>query len=240
MARRATAGLCAAVMAGSLLSAPLSLADTPANKATPGMSIYSGTLGDPSTVCTAGFLVTQWVKEGPKRRGMLTAGHCYRPREDSPLAYFKDPSWKSRQMGEFSKQEYEEDRDGNSIRDAALVILTTPKSTGLIGNVVKLSDALPVDEIAVGDEACMWGGTTNTPGKTPCGKIVDVTLDRIVVSGLSAQRGDSGAPVWSPRPDGTNAAIGMVSSAGKEDDLVRVMPLYPILERWDLSVDIRG
>lgn len=190
--------------------------------------------GTGGMACTAGFL----VRDNAGRTGVLTAGHCNKTGEASPVS-MNAGSVPYLTVGTFSRGVSEgvsaEDHDIGLIWLDSDEIPRTPAITA----------SMPVsgvaDRLQVGQQLCKYGMKT---GRVECGQITDVTDSKVVFLATS-QCGDSGGPVYLLRADGA-VAVGIHIRAGRANDpnpgcstvatfsvaeLVR-----PWLDNWGLSV----
>lgn len=146
-------------------------------------------LADADT-CTAGFL----VRDRAGRVGLLTAAHCDR---GGPVT-IKLAGTDYTRIGAF---------DGARRRgDIGFVALGpgVPVS-GAIAGVGPVAGAS--DRVTVGQQLCKVG----LPTGLQCGPVTAVTGDTVTFA-ATTECGDSGGPVYTVRPDGSLAAVGILSA----------------------------
>jgi hypothetical protein len=154
-----------------------------------GMTALDDGLADGDT-CTAGFL----VRDGGGRVGLLTAGHCDK---GGPVA-IKLAGADYTRIGTF---------DGARRRgDIGFVALGpgVPVS-GAIAGVGPVTGA--TDRVAMGEVLCKVGLATGLQ----CGPVTGLTADTVTFA-ATTQCGDSGGPVYAVAPDGSMAAVGILSA----------------------------
>ncbi|BBZ27720.1 hypothetical protein MMAD_20150 [Mycolicibacterium madagascariense] len=184
----------AAMVALQLWQAPAASASPPLSSVDalgPGVGVLTldAGLADADT-CTAGFLVRG--KGG--RSGILMADHCDK---GGPVT-IKLAGTDYTRIGSF---------DGALRRgDIGFVALApgVPVS-GAIAGVGPVSGA--TDRIAMGDVLCKVG----LPTGLQCGPVTGITPDTVTFA-ATTQCGDSGGPVYTVRPDGSLAAVGILSA----------------------------
>jgi hypothetical protein len=166
----------------------------------PGAGIYveyadgSGGMG-----CTAGFLVRTSTGEA----GVLTAGHCNRPRTPSKVVMNLGGVLPYAKLGTFART-VSEGVHGEQ-HDIGLIVLDgdpVPQSPAIAAT-------LPLTgvttDVMIGQELCKFGMSS---GEAQCGEVFDVTESKVSFS-AGGQCGDSGGPVYLIGTDGSATAVGI-------------------------------
>ncbi|WAJ47311.1 S1 family peptidase [Mycobacterium sp. Aquia_216] len=166
----------------------------------PGAGIYveyadgSGGMG-----CTAGFLVRTNAGEA----GVLTAGHCNRPRTPSKVVMNLGGVLPYAKLGTFVRT-VSEGVHGEQ-HDIGLIVLdgdNVPQNPAVAAT-------LPITgvttDVLVGQQLCKFGMSS---GEAECGEVFDVTDSKVSFS-AGGQCGDSGGPVYLIGSDGSATAVGI-------------------------------
>ncbi|OBA58434.1 endopeptidase [Mycobacterium sp. 1100029.7] len=171
-----------------------------ASAAGPGIGIYveyadgSGGMG-----CTAGFL----VHTSTGAAGVLTAGHCNRPRKASKVVMNLGGILPYAKLGTFAQTVSEGVH--NEQHDIGLIVLdgdSVPQSPA-IGATLPITGV--TTDLSVGQELCKFGMSS---GEAECGEILDLTQSKVSFA-AGGQCGDSGGPVYLIQKDGTATAVGI-------------------------------
>jgi hypothetical protein len=203
----------------------------------PGAGIYveyadgSGGMG-----CTAGFL----VRTGTGVAGVLTAGHCNRPRKLSRVVMNLGGALPYATLGTFI-QTVSEGVHGEQ-HDIGLILLDGDQ----VPQNPAVAATLPITgvttDLAIGQELCKFGMSS---GEAECGAIFDIT-DSKVSFAAGGQCGDSGGPVYLVHNDGSATAVGIAIRGSNPADphagclapaKFSVAELVqPWLDKWRLTV----
>ena len=166
----------------------------------PGAGIYveyadgSGGMG-----CTAGFL----VRTSTGATGVLTAGHCNRPREPSRVVMNLGGILPYTKLGTFARTVNEGVHDEQ--HDIGLIVLdgdNVPQSPAVAAT---LAITGVTSDLSIGQELCKFGMSS---GEAQCGPVLDLTESKVSFS-AGGQCGDSGGPVYLIQNDGTATAVGI-------------------------------
>lgn len=191
--------------------------------------------GTGGMACTAGFLVR--TRKG--KTGVLTAGHCNKTGEGSPVS-MNPGSGAYLTVGTFSMG-VSEGMQGEE-HDIGLVMLDSdkiPRTPSITPTSMPVAGV--AGDLEVGQQLCKYGMKT---GRVECGQITDVTESKVVFL-AGSQCGDSGGPVYLIRPDGA-AAVGIHIRAGRPNDpnpncstpatFSVAERIQPWLDQWGLSL----
>lgn len=206
---RTAGSVVAALLAATLSAAPARASAT----AVPGMLIKNQ-----DWACTAGFA----ARDADRNYYLFTSGHC-----DHPVG----AQWTDSQgaaLGHITVSEDEGDQ-----KDAALILLDREVGTPVtaVGG-APLRDVLVPSALHAGLPICKLGAIT---GET-CGTITSVE-DRLVITSVPAQPGDSGSAGYVKNSDGTVSAVGVLSGTLGDDVNTTVFFLVqPLLHKWGLSL----
>lgn len=180
---------------------------------TPGIEIDGET-----NSCTAGF-----AAQGVDGFYLLTSGHCD-AHDGAEWTYGDDAP-----LGSITASEKDDDQ-----LDAAIIRLDPEVGppVGSIGGRYAVNGALDGNQLQIGMPICKIGATT---GET-CGVITAVDGD-VVETSVFSLNGDSGSPGFVKNPDGTVAAVGLLSGSPDGDDNTTYFILVaPLLGKWGLSL----
>ncbi|CDO88344.1 endopeptidase [Mycobacterium triplex] len=166
----------------------------------PGAGIYveyadgSGGMG-----CTAGFL----VRTSGGEAGVLTAGHCNRPRKPTKVVMNLGGILPYAKLGTFVRTVNEGVHDEQ--HDIGLIMLDgdhIPQSPAVAA---RLPITGVTTALSVGQQLCKFGMSS---GEAECGAILDVTESKVSFA-AGGQCGDSGGPVYLMQDDGAATAVGI-------------------------------
>ncbi|WP_025735813.1 S1 family peptidase [Mycobacterium genavense] len=166
----------------------------------PGAGIYveyadsSGGMG-----CMAGFL----VRTSSGQTGVLTAGHCNRPRKPTTVVMNLGGILPYAKLGTFVQTVNEGVHDEQ--HDIGLIVLDgdhVPQSPAVAA---RLPITGVTTALSLGQQLCKFGMSS---GEAECGEILDVT-DSKVSFAAGGQCGDSGGPVYLIQSDGAATAVGI-------------------------------
>lgn len=187
--------------------------------------------------CTAGFL----VRSSTGHPGLLSAGHCNRPGGPGTAAitYAKTDTYEM--VGTFATTVF--DGDGWGHHDIAVIALDRPGAIPLTSHIADRIAVTDVnDHVAEGEQLCHLGIRT---GMQVCGPVVKNSGGKVAFAAPTGC-GDSGGPVYTVRPDGTAAAVGVLVAGSNADDFkpgcerparFSVAELIkPWLDEWELTV----
>lgn len=218
--RRSSAALAAssaAVIASTALGAGVAGAYVAATAVTPGVSIFSG-----NEVCTAGFV----VRSASGTPGILTAGHC---KKDSTVRVQQAGSKPKRVViGEFERSTFDKptlDLGWISLKGSSL-----PIRSAVLGKKA-VAGVLTRDELERTKPRLCWQGQKSG---LKCSAYKGLDENRAFV-GAAPSPGDSGAPVYAVRRDGSVDAVGILLGTTR-DDRGLVELIAPRLTDWDLSL----
>jgi hypothetical protein len=171
-----------------------------ATAAGPGTGIYveyadgSGGMG-----CTAGFL----VRTSTGAAGILTAGHCNRPRKPSKVVMNLGGILPYAKLGTFVQTVSEGVH--NEQHDIGLIVLDGDD----VPQTPAVAATLPITgvttDLGIGQELCKFGMSS---GEAECGQVLDITESKVSFA-AGGQCGDSGGPVYLIQSDGTATAVGI-------------------------------
>lgn len=180
--------------------------DLPAASAVgPGAGIYVAYAdGSSGMGCTAGFL----VHTSTGAPGILTAGHCNRPRQPSKVTMNLGGVLPYATVGTF--RETINEGVHNEQHDIGLITLdgdNIPQSSAIASSLAVTGVAT---NLQIGQQLCKFGMGS---GADACGQIVEITGSKVIFL-ASGQCGDSGGPVYLYERDGTVSAVGILIRGG--------------------------
>lgn len=203
--------------AATIASTGVAGAYVSATSITPGVSIFSG-----NEVCTAGFI----VRSAAGVPGLLTAGHCKKDR----AVRVQQSGAKARRVtvGEFERATFDKatlDLGWISLRGSSL-----PIRSAVLGRKA-VAGVLTRDELERTKPRLCWQGQRSG---LKCSAYKGLDENRAFVAAAPSP-GDSGAPVYAVRRDGSVDAVGILLGTTR-DDRGLVELVAPRLAEWNLSL----
>ncbi|GAA0992603.1 hypothetical protein GCM10009551_053670 [Nocardiopsis tropica] len=184
---------------------------------TPGMTIFSG-----SEVCTAGFMVR--TESGAS--GILTAGHC--KKADAVRVQTSQDKANRVVVGTFERVTFDK-----PTLDLAVVTLAKsprPVRSAILGKTA-VAGVLSKEEVQDRKPRLCWQGQRSG---YKCSEYKGIEGNRVFLGDAPA-KGDSGAPVFAVRSDGSVDAVGIMIGITR-DNRGLVELIQPRLSEWKIKL----